>query len=53
MGSEGPPSFHQTLGKDQRLQRRQRRLGDRLDANTAIRQRPSKSVTWPRLTRAP
>ena len=36
MGGEGPPTFHQTPGQDQRLHRRQRLLGDRLDASTAI-----------------
>jgi hypothetical protein len=37
MGSEGPASFHQTPGRDQRLRRRLRLLRDRLDASASIR----------------
>ena len=53
MRGEGPARFHQAPGRDQRLRRRQRLLGDRLHASASIRQRPPKSVTWPGLPRAP
>ncbi|WP_242633389.1 hypothetical protein [Arthrobacter sp. S39] len=53
MRGEGPACFHQPPGRDQRLRRRQRLLGDRLHASTSVRQRPSKGVTWPGLPRAP
>lgn len=52
VGGEGPASFHQTPGRDQRLRRRQRLFRDRLDASASVRQRPPKSVTWPGLPRA-
>ncbi len=53
MRGEGPARFHQAPGRDQRLRRRQRLLGDRLHASASVRQRPPKSVTWPGLPRAP
>jgi hypothetical protein len=37
MGSEGPASFHQAPGRDQRLRRRQRLLRDRLDTSASVR----------------
>ena len=53
MGGEGPSGLHQTPGLDQCLRRRERFLGDRFDTGASIGQRPSKSVAWPSLTRAP
>ncbi len=53
MGGEWPTGFYQTAGRDQRLGRRQRLLGDRLNTDASIGQRPPEGVTWPSLTRAP
>jgi hypothetical protein len=53
MGSEGPASFHQTPGRDQRLRRRLRLFRDGFDAGASVWQRPPQRVTRPGLSRAP
>ena len=52
MCGEGPARFNQAPGRDQRLRRRQRLLGDLLNASASVRQGPPKSVPWPGLPRA-
>ena len=53
MGSKGSSLPHQTTGRVQRLQRRQRFFRNWLNAGSPVRQWSAKSITRPLLARAP